>query len=196
MGKCEKMALSKTMEFSEMPDLPNLSLILGGARSGKSAFAERLIANANRPRVYIATGQAFDIEMEVKIARHRQDRGPDWQTIEAPLDVEQALASAPSDTVVLLDCLTLWLSNQMLAEADVEAEIENLLNALAAVSVPVVCVSNEVGMGLVPETALGRQFRDLQGLLNRKVAEGADLAVFVAAGLPLVLKGTLLEGQI
>lgn len=196
MGKCEKMAPSKTMEFSEMPDLPNLSLILGGARSGKSAFAERLITSANRPRVYIATGQAFDVEMEGKIAQHRQDRGPDWQTIEAPLDVVRALASAPLGAVILLDCLTLWLSNQMLAEAEVEVEIERLLNALAAVSVPVVCVSNEVGMGLVPETTLGRQFRDLQGLLNRKVAEQANVAVFVAAGLPLVLKGALPEGQI
>lgn len=177
-----------------MPSFPPLSLILGGARSGKSAFAERLATSTNRPRAYIATSQAFDAEMEAKIAKHRQDRGPDWQTIETPLDIGSALAEVTPNSVVLIDCLTLWLSNQMHAEADIDAEITNLLTVLSATPNPVICVSNEVGMGLVPDTPLGRQFRDFQGRLNREIAEQADLAVFVAAGLPLALKGTLPEG--
>jgi len=170
---------------------PRLSLVLGGARSGKSAFAERLVTSANRPRTYIATSQPFDSEMEVKIAKHRESRGPDWHTIEAPLDLEQALAGAASNSIVLIDCLTLWLSNQMHAAAEIDAEIDTLLSALKMAPTPVVCVSNEVGMGLVPETKLGRQFRDFQGKLNQQIAEQANLAVFVAAGLPLVLKGAL-----
>ena len=177
-----------------MPSISHLSIILGGARSGKSTFAERLASSANRPRAYIATSQAFDVEMEVKIAKHRQDRGPDWQTIEAPLDIEGALAQVPANSVVLIDCLTLWLSNQMHTDADIDAEVTNLLTVLSASPNPVICVSNEVGMGLVPDTPLGRQFRDHQGRLNRKVAEQANLAVFVAAGLPLALKGILPEG--
>jgi adenosylcobinamide kinase/adenosylcobinamide-phosphate guanylyltransferase len=178
-----------------MPSFPRLSLILGGARSGKSMFAERLATTANRPRAYVATSQAFDTEMEAKIAKHRQDRGPDWHTIEAPLDLEAALAEVSSNSIVMIDCLTLWLSNQMLAEADIDAEITKLLTVLSATPNPVICVSNEVGMGLVPDTPLGRQFRDHQGRLNHKIAEQSDLAVFVAAGLPLVLKGTLPEGM-
>ncbi len=177
-----------------MRSFPHLSLILGGARSGKSAFAEALATSANRPRTYIATSQALDAEMEAKIAKHRQDRGPDWKTIEAPLDLEAALAETTPNSVILIDCLTLWLSNQMHAEADIDTEITNLLTVLSKLPNPVVCVSNEVGMGLVPDTPLGRQFRDLQGHLNRKIAEQADLAVFVAAGLPLALKGMLPGG--
>ncbi len=177
-----------------MPSLPHLSLILGGARSGKSAFAEKLAKSTNRPRAYIATSQAFDVEMEAKIAKHQQDRGPDWQTIEAPLNIVGALAEVSENSIVLIDCLTLWLSNQMHAGADIEVEVTKLLTALSASPNPVMCVSNEVGMGLVPDTPLGRQFRDAQGRLNRKIAEQADLAVFVAAGLPLTLKGTLPEG--
>ncbi len=179
-----------------MPSFPQLSLILGGARSGKSAFAEALATSANRPRTYIATSQAFDAEMVVKIAKHRHDRGLDWHTIEAPLDIGAALAEVAPGSAVLIDCLTLWLSNQMLGEADIDAEITKLLTVLSASPNPVICVSNEVGMGLVPDTPLGRQFRDLQGRVNRKIAEQSDLAVFVAAGLPLTLKGTLPEGLV
>ncbi|MHA1128568.1 MAG: bifunctional adenosylcobinamide kinase/adenosylcobinamide-phosphate guanylyltransferase [Alphaproteobacteria bacterium] len=168
---------------------PDLTLILGGARSGKSAFAERLVVVTGKPRTYIATAQAFDPEMEAKIAQHKMDRGQGWNTIEAPLDVVGALAEAPVGGVILIDCLTLWLSNQMLAEADVDAEITRLLTALTTAQNPIVCVSNEVGMGLVPENALGRRFRDAQGTLNRQLAERAALAVFVVAGLPLTLKG-------
>jgi len=179
-----------------MPSFPHLSLILGGARSGKSALAEALATSANRPRAYIATSQAFDAEMEAKIAKHRQDRGPDWQTIEAPLDIEAALGEVTPNSVVLIDCLTLWLSNQMHTGVDMSSEITKLLTTLSASPNPVICVSNEVGMGLVPDTPLGRQFRDFQGRLNQKVAEQADLAVFVVAGLPLTLKGSLPEGMI
>lgn len=170
---------------------PDLTLILGGARSGKSAFAERLVVATGKPRTYVATAQAFDVEMEAKIAQHQTDRGQGWNTIEAPLDVVAALAEVPAGGIILIDCLTLWLSNQMLAEADIDAEITRLLTALTMAQNPIVCVSNEVGMGLVPENALGRRFRDAQGALNRQLAECADLAVFVVAGLPLTLKGQL-----
>lgn len=172
---------------------PCLSLVLGGARSGKSAFAERLITSANRPRTYIATSQPFDEEMETKIANHRESRGPDWHTIEAALHLKPALVGVAPNSVVLIDCLTLWLSNQMHGDADIDAEIENLLLVLNTAPFPVVCVSNEVGMGLVPETKLGRRFRDFQGKLNQRIAEQANLVIFVAAGLPLVLKGDLPE---
>lgn len=172
---------------------PHLTLVLGGARSGKSAFAERLVTSANCPRTYIATSQPFDEEMAVKIANHRESRGPDWHTIEAPLHLKPALVEAAPNSVVLIDCLTLWLSNQMHADADIDVEIDSLLNVLNSTHMPMVCVSNEVGMGLVPETKLGRRFRDFQGKLNQKIAEQSDLVVFVAAGLPLVLKGSLPE---
>lgn len=171
--------------------LPNLTLVLGGASSGKSAFAEGLVVGTGKPRTYIATAQAFDAEMEAKIAQHQTDRGQGWNTIEAPLDVVAALAEVPAGGVILIDCLTLWLSNQMLAEADIDAEIARFLTATVTTKNPIVCVSNEVGMGLVPENALGRRFRDAQGTLNRQLAERADLAVFVAAGLPITLKGQL-----
>ena len=170
---------------------PNLTLVLGGASSGKSDFAEQMVVGTGKPRTYIATAQAFDAEMKAKIARHQTDREQGWTTIEAPLDLVTALAEVPAEGIILIDCLTLWLSNQMLAEADIDAETARLLTALISTQTPIVCVSNEVGMGLVPENALGRRFRDAQGMLNRKLAERADLAVFVAAGLPIALKGQL-----
>ncbi len=171
--------------------LQNLALVLGGAASGKSAFAEELVTGWGRPRVYIATAEAWDAEMKAKIARHRDARGPGWRTIEAPRDVAAALRDVKPEEAVLMDCATLWLSNQMLAEADLAAEKARLMEALGACPAPVAVVSNELGLGLVPETPLGRRFRDAQGALNQRLAAQAGLVVFVAAGLPLVLKGSL-----
>lgn len=170
--------------------MPRLSFVTGGARSGKSGFAERLAQCGDGPHSYIATAQAWDDEMHGRIARHRADRGTGWHTVEAPLDLAGALASVTTGTV-LVDCLTLWVSNHILANHDAEAETAALLAALAAAQVPVVVVSNEVGSGIVPDNALARAFRDAQGRLNQRVAAQADLAVVVIAGLPLVLKGAL-----
>lgn len=169
-------------------------MILGGARSGKSALAERLADSGGKPRVYIATAQAFDDEMRDRIAQHKQRRTGLWRTVEAPLDAAAALARATPDEIVLLDCATLWLSNHLLAENDLAAESDHLLAALAACPAAVVVVSNEVGFGIVPDNALARRFRDEQGRLNQRLAAAADLVVLVAAGLPLVLKGTLPGG--
>lgn len=172
-----------------MDGLPRLTLVLGGARSGKSRHAEALVRAAGRGCVYIATAEAWDEEMRERIVRHRADRPADWTTVEAPLDLADALAALPAERPVLVDCLTLWLSNTMLAERNVEAACEALLQALARAAPPVVCVSNEVGLGIVPDNALARRFRDAQGMLNQRVAAQADRVVLMTAGLPLVLKG-------
>lgn len=171
--------------------LPALTLVVGGARSGKSAFAERLIAASARPRRYIATAEARDDEMRDRIARHRAARGPLWTTIEAPLDLSTALAQAKTAEAVLIDCATLWLSNHLLAGHDPETVATDLAEALSSCAAPVVIVSNEVGWGIVPDNALSRRFRDAQGRLNQRLAAQANLVVTVIAGLPLVLKGTL-----
>ena len=171
--------------------LPNLSVVLGAAASGKSHFAELLLARSGHSPVYIATAQAYDAEMEAKIAAHRNERGAGWRTIEAPLDLPGALAGLRRNEAALIDCATMWLSNLMLAGGD-RAEAEaGLYAALAECPVPVVVVSNEVGAGIVPESALGRSFREAQGRLNQRLAARADLVVQVVAGLPLVLKGVL-----
>ena len=171
--------------------LPPLSLVIGGARSGKSAFAEGLVTGTRRPRRYIATAEAWDDEMRARIAQHRSDRGAGWITAEAPLDLCGALAEAQPDEVVLVDCATLWLTNHLLADHDLAAETSSLIAALAACAAPVVIVSNEVGWSIVPENALARRFRDDQGRLNQRLAQAAGLVVTVIAGLPLALKGTL-----
>lgn len=171
--------------------LPPLTLVVGGARSGKSALAERLVAASGRPRRYIATAEAWDDEMRDRIARHRLDRGSDWTTVEAPLDLPAALADTTADEAVLIDCATLWLTNHLLADHDLPAEASRLLTALATCPAPVVIVTNETGWGIVPENALARRFRDEQGRLNQRLAAEADLVVTVIAGLPLVLKGAL-----
>ena len=168
--------------------LSQLTFVLGGAASGKSLYAESLVTDTGAPRVYIATGEAWDDEMRAKIAAHVDQRGPGWRTLEAPLDVAPALASVAEDEVALLDCATMWMSNHLLAENDLEAETARLLNALAACKGKVVVVSNEVGMGIVPENALARRFRDVQGRLNKRLAAAADTVLFVAAGLPLTMK--------
>lgn len=174
-----------------MPDLPHLTLVLGGAASGKSAFAEGIILASGRPRIYLATAQAFDDEMRTKLMRHKQSRGPDWRTIEAPLDLGPALAIASDRDAVLLDCITLWLSNHLLADHDLETAQATLISALETCAAPVVMVSNEVGLSVVPENTLARRFREAQGQLNQGLATRADLVVNVIAGLPQVLKGHL-----
>ena len=165
-------------------------LVLGGARSGKSAFAQRVAeeaVGAGRP-VLIATGQAFDDEMAERIARHQADRGESWRTVEAPLELAEAISALPADAVAVVDCLTLWLSNLMLAERDVAAAAGELINAVAACPARLWLVSNEVGLGIVPETPLGRRFRDEAGRLHQRLAGVADEVYFVAAGLPLRMK--------
>lgn len=171
--------------------LPPLTLVVGGARSGKSALAERLVVQTGRPRRYIATAEAWDDEMRDRIARHRTGRGADWTTVEAPLDLAAALDQARAEEAVIIDCATLWLTNHLLADHDLAAETARLLAALAACAAPVVVVSNETGWGIVPENALARRFRDEQGRLNQRLAAKAQLVVTVIAGLPLVLKGVL-----
>lgn len=166
------------------------TLVLGGARSGKSAFAQNAAesaASTGRP-VMIATGQAFDDEMAQRIARHQADRGESWTTLEAPLALPEAIAALPADAVAVVDCLTLWLSNLMLAERDVEAAAGELVEAVAACPARLWLVSNEVGLGIVPETPLGRRFRDEAGRLHQRLARVADTVYFVAAGLPLRMK--------
>jgi adenosylcobinamide kinase/adenosylcobinamide-phosphate guanylyltransferase len=167
---------------------PRLTLVLGGARSGKSAHAESLVSSMAGDPVYVATAEAYDAEMEARIAAHRGRRGEAWTTVEAPFDLVEAVLGAAGKPV-LVDCLTLWLSNLLGADRDIAAETDRLIAALRDAASPVVLVSNEVGLGIVPENALARTFRDLQGELNQAVAAAADRVVFVAAGLPLVLKG-------
>ena len=169
---------------------PRVTLVLGGARSGKSALAEGVVRAAGPSPVYIATAEAWDDEMRARIAEHRTQRdGQGWRTVEAPLDLPGALAGA-GDAPVLVDCLTLWLTNLMLGEHDIPAASAALLAALDRPG-PTVLVANEVGLGIVPDNALARRFRDAAGRLNQQVAARADTVVFTAAGLPMVLKGRL-----
>ncbi len=170
-----------------------LALILGGAKSGKSAYAQALAESWPAPRLYVATAEAKDEEMAARIARHQKDRGPQWRTCEEPLELARALrAHASGHGVLLVDCLTLWLTNLLLreeaGEKPVAAAVEALLATLPAVPAPVILVANEVGWGIVPDNALARRFRDLAGGLNQRLAALADLVVLVAAGLPVILK--------
>jgi len=171
--------------------LPRLTLVLGGAASGKSAFAESLVKGTGRELTYFATAQIFDEEMRNKVSRHQKMRGEGWHTIEEPLDLGPALAKISANHAVLLDCATMWLSNHLLAENDLVIAEQALMTGLASCSAPVVVVSNEVGLSIVPENALARRFRQAQGELNQRLAANAGLVVNVVAGLPQVLKGTL-----
>ena len=169
---------------------PGAVLVLGGARSGKSAFAERLVAETGLSRHYIATGRAFDDEMRQRIADQREDRGIGWQTHEEPLALADRIAAvARADRAVLVDCLTLWVTNLMLEERDIAAEFTGLLAAIAAAPGRIVLVSNEVGLGIVPENRMARAFRDHAGRLHQKVAALVPEVYFIAAGLPLKMKG-------
>jgi adenosyl cobinamide kinase/adenosyl cobinamide phosphate guanylyltransferase len=171
------------------PDMSaRLTLVLGGARSGKSRHAESLVAAHASPWIYVATAEACDAEMATRIAAHRARRDARWTTVEAPRDLAGALA-AQAGRPTLIDCLTLWLSNLMMGEAAIENEIDRLGAALARAAAPVVLVANEVGGGIVPDNALARRFRDLQGELNRRMAAQADKVILMVAGLPLRLKG-------
>lgn len=165
------------------------TLILGGARSGKSRFAEELAQAAPGRRIYIATAEALDDEMEQRIAHHRLQRGEGWQTVECPLALAEAIAAhAAHDVVLLVDCLTLWLSNLMMADADIIEECQRLADAVSAAPGMLLLVSNEVGQGIVPDNALARRFRDEAGRLNQAMARIADAVWFVTAGIPSRLK--------
>ena len=167
--------------------MSHLTLVLGGARSGKSRYAEGLAAKRRGRKTYIATAEAIDSEMHKRIAKHRQQRGKGWETREAPLDLVEALAACKAN-FVLIDCITVWIGNLMHHGRDVRAEVERLCETLTRTKTRVVVVSNEVGLGIVPENALARAFRDEQGFANQRIAEVADEVIFVAAGLPLLLK--------
>lgn len=167
-----------------------IALVLGGARSGKSRYAEALVrATAERTPIYIATAEAGDEEMKMRIAHHRMKRGETWHTVEEPLAPAIELARVGQGDVVLVDCLTLWLSNLLMAGRDIDTEADALCTILADTPARVVLVANEVGLGIVPDNALARRFRDEAGKLNQRVAALADHVVFVAAGLPMILKG-------
>ena len=169
-------------------ELPHLTLVLGGARSGKSRHAEALIEALPAPWAYIATAQAYDDEMRARIAEHRARRSQDWLTIDAPLTLPEAIRAIPAGQPVLVDCLTLWLTNIMLAEHDIPAASRDLVEACVRSTAPVVLVSNEVGLGIVPDNALARRFRDDAGRLNQKVAAAADEVLFMVSGLPMKVK--------
>ncbi len=173
---------------------PRLTLILGGARSGKSRHAEALIAAVPPPWVYVATATAGDAEMRDRIEVHRARRGSAWRTIEASVDLAAALDAA-GPAPVLVDCLTLWLSNLILGDHPIEARSHELERALDRRQAASVLVANEVGLGIVPDNALARRFRDAAGLLHQRLAGRADRVVLVAAGLPLVLKQETDDGR-
>ncbi|MER9425627.1 bifunctional adenosylcobinamide kinase/adenosylcobinamide-phosphate guanylyltransferase [Mesorhizobium sp. M0317] len=170
-----------------MPDR-SLTFIIGGARSGMCAHAETLATALLPPWAYIATAQANDGEMRERIAQHRSRRGEGWATIDAPLDLAGALEALPDNQPVLVDCLTLWLTNHMLADHDLEGECRRLADVLSRPRGPWFVVSNEVGQGIVPDNALARRFRDAAGRLNQQIAVVADMVLLMVAGLPLKVK--------
>ncbi|KKZ85776.1 adenosylcobinamide kinase/adenosylcobinamide phosphate guanyltransferase [Rhizobium phaseoli] len=173
-----------------MTALSNSTFILGGARSGKSRFAENLVIATGLDRHYIATGRAWDEEMQARIARHKVDRGPSWTTHEEPLDLVGALAAIDGERrIVLIDCLTLWVTNLMMEERDMAAEFAALADFVARAKARLVFVSNEVGLGIVPDNRMARDFRDHAGRLHQMIAAKAAEVYFVAAGLPLKMKG-------
>jgi adenosylcobinamide kinase / adenosylcobinamide-phosphate guanylyltransferase len=182
------------MEHAPALVLPPVVLVLGGARSGKSTHAEGLVAGTlfgapPRAATYIATAEAGDVEMATRIMAHRARRGANWTTIEEALRLDEALRSAGvQGRPVLVDCLTLWLSNLLHASRDVDEATDELVRAIDGLVVPVAFVSNEVGLGIVPDTPLGRAFRDAQGRLNMRMAERADRVILMTAGLALTLK--------
>ena len=164
-------------------------LVLGGARSGKSAHAQARAEVLGGQLIYIATAQAFDEEMVDRIARHRADRDARWTTVEEPLDLPAAIVAASRrDRVVLVDCLTLWASNLLLAEHDLTAAADALTKAISGCQGPLILVANEVGLGIVPDNLLARRFRDYAGSINQSVAAVASEVVIMFAGLPMTIK--------
>ena len=168
-----------------------VTIILGGAASGKSAFAEQACVITGKNKIYWATSQIFDLEMKEKVARHLTQRGPDWTTIEDPYTAATAFENTQPEDVVLMDCATMWLTNHLIAEHNLKEETDRLLSAIETCPAEVIVVTNETGLGIVPENALARRFREAQGRLNIALAAKADCVVMVAAGLPMVLKGAL-----
>jgi len=168
-----------------------LALFVGGAKSGKSRLAQKLAEELPEPRLYLATGEAKDAEMQARIRRHQEDRGPSWQTWEEPLALGRALAQAEGRFgVILVDCLTMWLSNLLARdEAELASERQQLAAVLPTLNTPVILVSNEVGWGIVPANPLARRFRDEAGGLHQELAQQADLVALVVCGLPVFLKG-------
>jgi adenosylcobinamide kinase/adenosylcobinamide-phosphate guanylyltransferase len=164
-------------------------LVIGGARSGKTAYAMKLAAESGFDRILIATAEAGDAEMQDRIARHRSERDDNWRVIEEPVDLIKGLEAAGlSGGILVVDCLTIWLSNLYFREIDHVARIEELAEWLGEPKIPTIFVSNELGLGLVPDSRLGRSFRDAHGLMNQKIAAICDSVTLVAAGLPLFLK--------
>ncbi|MGH6760118.1 MAG: bifunctional adenosylcobinamide kinase/adenosylcobinamide-phosphate guanylyltransferase [Phyllobacterium sp.] len=172
-----------------MPDT-GITFVLGGARSGKSAFAETMIEDTGLEAIYVATGQAYDAEMQDRITHHKERRGSIWTTVEEPLDLVATLRTwcAP-DRAVLVDCLTLWLTNLMMAERSVDEETKRLAETLSDLPGVAILVSNEVGLGIVPDNRMAREFRDHAGRLHQAMGRAADQVYFIAAGLPLKMKG-------
>ena len=167
-----------------------LTLILGGARSGKSAFALDQASRNTGAKAFVATAQPFDNEMSLRIENHKKERSSDWVTFEEPVKLADVIREMDiSHRVILIDCLTLWTSNVMLAKLDFPQEVERLITALLErSSTPIYIVTNEVGLGLVPETALGRMYRDNLGMLNRRVAEISSKVYLLVTGIPLIIK--------
>lgn len=178
------------METESKPDLPHLTFVLGGGRSGKSRQAEGLVMATPAPWTYIATAEAYDDEMRARIATHQSRRGAGWMTVESPISLPEAIIGAAPQAPMLVDCLSMWVSNLMLGDRDLPGAFKAFDDALAKRTAPTVLVSNEVGLSIVPDNALGRAFRDELGLLNQRVAAQAAHVVFMVAGLPMVVKGS------
>jgi len=173
-------------------------LVLGGARSGKTGFAERLAMRAGERPAYLATAEALDDEMRERVRTHRQQRGGAFATIEEPIELSAALTRAARDhDVILVDCLTLWITNMIVANANVAQAVDGLVGTLDKLKgTRVILVSNEVGLGIVPDNAMARMFRDLAGSAHQRLAEICDDAIFIVAGLPMVLKGSVPEAEV
>ena len=170
---------------------PMKTLIIGGAASGKSAYAEGLASNSKLSKIYLASANIHDEEMQLKVDKHKLRRGDDWTTISEPLEAEKKITNLNDNQIMLFDCATMWLTNQMLNKADVQSEILQLTDSMKFSKGSLIVVTNEVGSGIVPENSMAREFRELQGFLNQELASISDSVIQVIAGLPLFLKQSL-----